>query len=197
MPKKRGKRKREKLLRGLSSNHVDGVCEGVYASHVLINIDSHSDSLWSARLKYGARSVVPCYSEVLLSNQRDPIASRHWERCWNSAIVSHWNLSSSRWTSSQIAPFNRRQISSLPKLVWPYLQVALPPTVFSSRLDRRSSRPSQKSAEDYYYQSGVRVKEQQHVYRDCCSSSVSSDVGLALSLKEEESWKICASSSFS
>jgi hypothetical protein len=28
-----------------------------------------------------------------------------------------------------------------------------PPAVFSSRLGRRSSRPSQKSAEDYYYQS--------------------------------------------
>ena len=54
-----------------SSNNVDGVCEGVYASHVLVNIDSDSDRLWSARLKHGARSVVPRYSEVLLYNQLD------------------------------------------------------------------------------------------------------------------------------
>lgn len=40
-------------MRGLGSDYVDGICEVVYAGHVLINIDSDSDSLRSARLKYG------------------------------------------------------------------------------------------------------------------------------------------------
>ena len=76
MPKKREEGKEEKsILRGLSSYHVDGVCEGVHASHVLVNIDSYSDSLRSAWLKYIARSVIPCYADVLLPNQRDPVAN--------------------------------------------------------------------------------------------------------------------------
>jgi hypothetical protein len=46
MPKKERKEKREKIiLRGLSSNYVDGVCEGVYACYVLVHIDSDSGSL--------------------------------------------------------------------------------------------------------------------------------------------------------
>ena len=32
-------------LRGLCCYYVDGVCEGVYASHVLVNIDSHGECL--------------------------------------------------------------------------------------------------------------------------------------------------------
>ena len=42
MPKKERK---EKILRGLSSYYADGVGESVHASHVLIDIDSDSDSL--------------------------------------------------------------------------------------------------------------------------------------------------------
>lgn len=42
--KKRVK-KRKNTLRGLSSNYVDGVCEGVHAGHVLVNIDGDSDCL--------------------------------------------------------------------------------------------------------------------------------------------------------
>ena len=69
MKKKRGRKRGKNILRGLSGNHVDGVCEGVYACYVLVHIDSHIECLWSARLKHGAWSVVPCYSEVLLCNQ--------------------------------------------------------------------------------------------------------------------------------
>ena len=47
-------KERKRFLRGLSGNYVDGVCEGVYASYVLVNIDSDSDCLGSAWLKYGA-----------------------------------------------------------------------------------------------------------------------------------------------
>jgi hypothetical protein len=55
MPKKREDEKRGKnFLRELSSNHVDGVCEGVYASHVQVHIDSYNDCLRSSWLKYGA-----------------------------------------------------------------------------------------------------------------------------------------------
>ena len=76
MAKKRRRGKGGKnSLRGLSSNYVDGVGEGVHASHVLVHIDSHSECLRSARLKHGARSVVPCYSEVLLPKQRDPVTN--------------------------------------------------------------------------------------------------------------------------
>jgi hypothetical protein len=32
------------FLRRLTSNHTDGVCEGVHDSHILVNIDSHSDN---------------------------------------------------------------------------------------------------------------------------------------------------------
>jgi hypothetical protein len=55
MPKKRVEGKEGKnFLRGLSGNYVDGVCEGVHASYVLINIDSQCDRLRCASLKYGA-----------------------------------------------------------------------------------------------------------------------------------------------
>ena len=76
----------------LSGDNVDVVCEGVYACYVLVHIDSYGECLRSARLKHGARSVVPCYSEVLLCNQWDPIASRHRECSWNSSVVNHPNL---------------------------------------------------------------------------------------------------------
>lgn len=38
----------------LSGDNVDVVCEGVYASHVLVHVDSHGDSLRCASLKHGA-----------------------------------------------------------------------------------------------------------------------------------------------
>ena len=43
MLKKRGGKSGKKL--GLCCYYVDVVCEGVHASHVLVNIDSDSDSL--------------------------------------------------------------------------------------------------------------------------------------------------------
>jgi hypothetical protein len=53
--KRMKKRERGKnILRGLSSNYVDGVGEGVYASYVLVHVDSHGDGLRSASLKYSA-----------------------------------------------------------------------------------------------------------------------------------------------
>jgi hypothetical protein len=55
MSKKREEGKeRKNFLRGLSGNYVDGVCEGVYASHVQVNIDGDSDRLRCAWLKHGA-----------------------------------------------------------------------------------------------------------------------------------------------
>ena len=83
----------------LSGDNVDGVCEGVYASHVLVHVDSHGECLRSARLKHGARSVVPCYSEVLLCNQRDPVTNGERKRSGYGAIVNHTNLSSSTLAS--------------------------------------------------------------------------------------------------
>jgi hypothetical protein len=54
MPKKREKENGKYPTRGLSSNHIDGVCEAVYASHVLVHIDGDSNHLQCARLKQGA-----------------------------------------------------------------------------------------------------------------------------------------------
>jgi len=73
----------------LSSNHVDGVCEGVHASNVLVHVDSQGDCLRSARLKHGARSVIPRYTNVLLPNQRDPVTNGERERSSYGAIINH------------------------------------------------------------------------------------------------------------
>jgi hypothetical protein len=54
MLKKREGKEGKNFLRGLSSDYVDGVGECVHAGHVLINIDSDSDSLRCAWLKHCA-----------------------------------------------------------------------------------------------------------------------------------------------
>jgi hypothetical protein len=88
------KKKRGKILRGLSCYYVDGVCEGTNASHVLINIDSPGECLRSASLKNSARSIVPCYSEVLLCNQRSSVTNTESESVGGEcAFVNHTNLS--------------------------------------------------------------------------------------------------------